>query len=177
MRVLAPLGVSPVVVKVPGVLIVRELLLRPGVVEPKMMFPVEMLPGAVKAIAPPFPVVELAFREPLLVLMLPVLLVRVMVPPLPLAAELELRFDVIMLPGVVKAIAPPFPVVELALREPPLVSMFPALLVRVMVPPLPLTAELELRFDVIMLPVAERAIVPPLPVRELVLSVPAIVLM
>src|ERR671932_484793 len=143
MRVSAPLGVRPARVKVPGVLIVSCSPPRPDVVEPKMMFPVEMLPAAVRAIAPPVP------------------------------AELELISEVLMLPEALRAIAPPLPVLELAFREPAVVSIAPLRLVRAITPPLPLPAALELILEVLMLPEADRAISPP---EELVSSVPALLI-
>src|ERR687886_1958711 len=103
MRVSAPLGVRPARVKVPGVLIVSCSPPRPDVVEPKMMFPVEMLPAAVRAIAPPLPVLELAFREPAVVSIAPLRLVRAITPPLPLPAALELILEVLMLPEADRA--------------------------------------------------------------------------
>src|SRR5919199_5992921 len=119
MRVSAPLGVRPARVKVPGVLIVSCSPPRPDVVEPKMMFPVEMLPAAVRAIAPPVPLLELAFREPAVVSIAPLRLFRAITPPLPLPAALELILEVLMLPEADRAISPP--------EE--LVSSVPALLI------------------------------------------------
>src|SRR5919199_6619142 len=162
MRVSAPLGVRPARVKVPGVLIVSCSPPRPDVVEPKMMFPVEMLPAAVRAIAPPVPLLELAFREPAVVSIAPLRLVRAIAPPVP--AELELISEVLMLPEALRAIAPPLPVLELAFREPAVVSIALLRLVRATTPPLTLPADLELILQILMLPEAVRAIAPPLPV-------------
>jgi hypothetical protein len=67
----------------------------------------------------------------LLVVISPVLLVRVMLPPLnPLPVERESKLAVVMSSAAESAIAPPSPELELELRVPVRVSIVPLVLVR-----------------------------------------------
>src|SRR4028119_863744 len=97
---------------------------------------------------------------------------RVILPP---SSELPLE---LIVPAVIASPA-------LMTMEPPLApellrlpeEMLWLSLVRVILPPVPFPEEAVLINDVVISPVAVRAIAPPLPLEELVSSVPALVLM
>src|SRR5919202_562855 len=131
-----------------------------------------MLPPVVeRAIAPPFPTLEEASKNPALMSIAPVppVTLRVISPPVPAPMGLEPSSLVVILPPAVERVmAPPFPVVELDCRKLPVVSIAPGppVTVRVMFPALrPGTELLETSDLVVMLPpaVVEREIAPEFP--------------
>jgi len=135
--------------------------------------------AALRERSPPLPLLPTLetedCRSP--VVMLPFSVVREITPELPPPPrppkELDRRVPVLMLLLAVREIAPPFPALEVESNVPALVSIVPAVVLMVILPPLTRFPEAVMAL-VIMSPAAEKAISPPFPAKvELEFTVPA----
>ncbi len=94
----------------------------------------------------------------------PALLVRVIFPPLPVPLEYDTMAPVLISPEAFRVREPPFPSLEEESSLPPAVSMPPALLVRVIFPPVPVPLEFDdMMLPVLIFPEAVRVTEPPFP--------------
>jgi hypothetical protein len=153
----------PARVSIEPVVLLRVIFPLPKLPE-EVMLPVVMLLLAEKAIAPPFPDPELESSW-IVLIMLPPLLFRVIVPALPVEPPVVLvrTLPVLISPWAFKTIVPPLAPKACTPKVAAVVSMLPWLLVMVILPAVPTEFERAVTSAVVILPLAVRVISPPLP--------------